>query len=374
MTVRLMVLGQGTTLGQARSDAVLLEALRQDPAFEVFGVTTTMPRLPARLRRQPLVDLVEAWALRSALRRAVATQGLPDAIVLPTTTAALLQPQRFLRRAALRFDTLAAENRPGPRGLVSRWLEGRALRHVPVFLPYSVSEPRAVARQRLLEGRQVAAFPTPIATIVGPSPERSSLKVVAYGANPDKKGLDWVIEAWRTANLPAGAQLHVAGIARAELDDFLHGKGLVLPHDVFVHGPLAHADFISLMRSASIYLAAARYEDFGIAPLEAMGCGALVVTMTSRGPFEASRTLRVAAPDLLTPYGDVAELAAALERALDMSEQSRSALVVALRDAVEYYSEANVLARDGRPLVEALRWLAQSAGACVPARRARGAA
>ena len=73
----------------------------------------------------------------------------------------------------------------------------------------------------------------------------------------------------------------------------------------------------ALYRGAAAYLCASHYESFPLPPLEAMACGAPVVTTANVGVLEYARDADNA---LIVPIGDVDAMAAALGRVLDEPE------------------------------------------------------
>src|SRR6202034_2883990 len=106
---------------------------------------------------------------------------------------------------------------------------------------------------------------------------------ITYAANPAKKGLDIVLDAWRRAVRP-GEELVVVGVEEREL----RGFGYALPPaGVRVVGMLAHEDYRALLRRARTYVCAARREDYGIAQLEALADGCMLVTTPSPGSYAA---------------------------------------------------------------------------------------
>jgi glycosyltransferase involved in cell wall biosynthesis len=81
---------------------------------------------------------------------------------------------------------------------------------------------------------------------------------------------------------------------------------------VQVAEPLAPAGFRELLSRAQLFLAAPRFEDYGIAALEALACGCLLVTTPSPGPYPALELARELDPRLVTD-----DLAVAIRVALD---------------------------------------------------------
>ena len=141
---------------------------------------------------------------------------------------------------------------------------------------------------------------------VAPSPQTGAprdIAAITYAANPQKKGLDRVLRAWAQART-GDEQLVVAG-ADLRLGDVA---------GVRVAGRLAPAEYRALLRRARVFVTAPRREDYGIAQLEALADGCLLVTTAAPGPYAALPLARALDPRLVT---DDAGLATALRAALD---------------------------------------------------------
>ena len=133
-----------------------------------------------------------------------------------------------------------------------------------------------------------------------PGPAERDVAAVTYAANPEKKGLDRVLAAWSAARRP-GEELWVCGTER-----FTDAPGVVRA------GSLAPAEFRALLRRSRVYVTAPRREDFGVAQLEALADGCVLVTTRSPGPYAA---LPLAAELDPRCVGD--DLAGGLRAALD---------------------------------------------------------
>jgi hypothetical protein len=83
--------------------------------------------------------------------------------------------------------------------------------------------------------------------------------------------------------------------------------------------------FRARLRHAWAYLAAARWEDWGQAPLEALADGALLATVPSGGPYEGLRLARRLDPSLVATEIDPAALAPAIRAAFEMPDERAAA-------------------------------------------------
>lgn len=255
------------------------------------------------VRTFALTDFGWARAARTAARAAI-EHARPDAVIYSTVTAALFGPVA----GALRFDALAASNRPGRHGLWQRPLERRVLARAKLLVPQSAAA---------LEGAgEITARVIVVPVAVAPSgplvPQaQRDIAAITYGANPDKKGLDRVLDAWAKAR-GDGEELVVAGL-----------DGLASRDGVRSVGMLAPGEYRALLRRARLYVTAPRREDYGVAQLEALADGCLLVSTPAPGPYEAlalARTFdeRLVGEDLAgairtaldDPRGDYAERAA----------------------------------------------------------------
>jgi glycosyltransferase involved in cell wall biosynthesis len=246
------------------------------------------------VRTLALTDLVWARAARAAAARGIAERQ-PRAVLYGAMGAALLWP----RPGAIRLDAPMAANRPGHHGLWQRPVERRRLRQASLLVPVSAltldetPEPRADA----------VVVPIPVepsgSRAAGGERERD-IAAIAYAANPHKKGLDRILRAWAAARRP-GEELWVAGVDPAPP---LEG--------VRWAGRLAANEYRALLRRARVFVAAPRREDYGIAQLEALADGCVLVTTTAPGPYAALELARELDPRLV---GD--DLARQLRTALD---------------------------------------------------------
>lgn len=343
-----LVVSLGSTFGLRAADEELTQSLRRAGA-SVALVSAAAAR-PRPVRTFALTDLT--WALAA---RGAATAGLaehrPRAVIYSTTTASLFWP----RPGAIRFDAPAAANRPGRHGLWQRPLERRRLARSPLLLPQSAGAlaelPGALAARArgraLVVGVPVepSGPPTPVA-------ERD-IAAIAYAANPAKKGIDRVLDAWSRARR-AEEELVLAGASQEELAR----AGVRLPVErssregVRMVGRLAPTEYRALLRRARVFVCAPRREDYGIAQLEALADGCALVTTFAPGGYVALPIARRLDPRLVCEDDDLNldDLAGALRAALDdplpdYFTRAREELAPYTREAVDRVVREELLSR-----------------------------
>jgi Glycosyl transferases group 1 len=326
----ILLLSLGTTLGWRAADAVFVDQLRRAGAS--VAATTVRIGASGRLRRAyPVTDLVEALAARRALRSALRRER-PRALVISSTTAAMLADVDDLPYA-VRLDAPARLNRPGAHNAGIHALERRALARARLVLPWS-----RAARDVLPEGAAPAiVVPPPVAPSGTPASDRERL-AVAYTPDVKAKGLDIVCAAWAESALE-DARLLVFGVEPDRAIAHLRRVGVPVPPGVEFLGKTPPGEFREALRRAHAYVGGARWEDFGMAPLEAFADGALLVTVPSGGPFEALAMARAIAPELVAEAVAPEPLAAAL----------RAAFALAPPEVERYRTEAARLIEPFRP-------------------------
>lgn len=298
-----LLVALGSTTGLRRAEDALAGSLGRAGASVVLARAEPQPDV----RTLAYTDLRWALAARRAAQAAL-REAEPRAVLYYTTTAALLWP----RPGAIRYDALAADNRPGRHGVWQRPLEARRLRQAPVVVPSSA------------DMRFPAGVVVPPAVDPSGPPLPRSIAAVTYAANPEKKGLDRVLAAWRTARR-AGEDLVVAGAEGADAEG------------VRFAGRLAPDAYRALLRRAKTFVCAPRWEDFGIAQLEALADGCRLVTTFAPGPYVAFPLAR--ALDARLVARDVPGLAQAIRTALDDPDPSYAERAMPL---VAPYSSAAV--------------------------------
>ncbi|MGH2850535.1 MAG: glycosyltransferase, partial [Solirubrobacteraceae bacterium] len=248
-----------------------------------------------------------------------------DAVIYSTITAALLAPVP----GAIRFDALSAANRPGRHGVWQRPRERALLRRAPLLVP--VSE-EALAGAPARHG-PVLVVPIAVAASGPPEPVRD-IAAITYAADARKKNLERVLAAWAAARRE-GEELVVAG-----------DPSLAAAEGVRAVGPLPRAEYRALVRRARVYVSAPRREEYGIAQLEALADGAILVAASPGPSYAALSIARAADPRLV---GD--DLAGAIRVALDDPLPGYGAAVAPL---LERFSPASVYRLVAERLLPAL--------------------
>jgi glycosyltransferase involved in cell wall biosynthesis len=284
--IDVLLVSLGSTAGLRAADAELAASLERAGARVVVSEATH----GKEMRTMALVDLGWALAARRATEAAL-REHQPRAIIYSATTAALLWP----RPGAIRFDAVSAANRPGRHGVWQRPLERRRLREATLLVPWSEG------------GLAEAPEPHPDAIVVpvpvepsGPTDGERDIAAITYAANPEKKGLDRVLAAWAQARRE-GEELVVAGHVEPVVAEGVRDVGRLPPDE-----------YRALLRRSRVFVTAPRREDYGIAQLEALADGCMLVTTEAPGPYAALPVARELDPRLVTD-----DLAAALRAALD---------------------------------------------------------
>jgi hypothetical protein len=302
-------------------------------AFAAAGArTVTVDTGPvSEVRTFMLTDLVQALAARRAAVRGIA-QHRPRTVVYCSITAALLWP----RPGVIWLDAIAAENRPGRHGIWQRAVEGRRLARAPLLLTMAADSLAPLRAGTRRAGPAVAAAEVVVPVAVQSSGAPAAVRdvdVVAYAADPVKRRLDFILETWRRARR-GEETLVVTGIDRASDVPGVRFTGRLPPDE-----------FRALLRRARVFVAASRREDFGIAQLEALADGAMLVTTPAPGPYPALALARELDPRLVSE-----DLAPALRAALDApspgyADRAAELLAPFSREAVTTTLDQHVLPR-----------------------------
>jgi glycosyltransferase involved in cell wall biosynthesis len=342
LSARVLIVSLGTTSGWLVNEAELCGSLRRlGVEHDVVRVRLGLQRHLRRTGIWTVVDAIEAAAARRALRRGLAA-GRPSAVIVLSTTAALLLPLRRLRSegipVAIRVDCPSSISRPGPQNAIQRALERRRLREATLAL--ATGQRSAVLLAPL--ARRVEVVPVPVEVGLGDAAESGPPRdVLTYAADPDNKGLDLVCRAWwALGSRTEGRLLHVTGVSPERGRRVLLRKGLAEPPGLRWHGPLPREEHLRLLRGAAAYVSASAWEGAGIAQLEALALGVPLVTTPSRGAYEAYGIAQGLEPSLLAARRDAGELTRALGAALELAPQSRRRYASAAAEGVRPFSRA----------------------------------
>jgi glycosyltransferase involved in cell wall biosynthesis len=327
VAVDVALLSASPTLGWRMADDAFAAQVRA--AGRTCAVVRVTQGLARHFKRHPaLTDLVEAAAAWHS--------SLPPsrAVVISSVTASF-----FVRPDvpyAIRFDAPAALNRPGWPGAWQRAIEPGVLRRADLLLPWSAE---AVAPY----GLEAVTLGVPVERI--PAAATRDITAVAYAGNPHKRGLELLAHAWR---LPG--RLVVGGIGAAEGRAWLARHGVAEPAGLEWAGVVPRADWLELLGRARLFVQASRFEDHGIAPLEALSAGAKLVSVPTPGPFPALGLARRLAPELIAAERSADALAAALAAgaALDdpgYAERADALLAPHRPEALQRTVEERVLPR-----------------------------
>jgi len=332
--IDVLIVSLGGTAGLREADAELAGSLRRAGA----AVEMVAAARPREWRTMAAIEL--AWALnaRRAARQGIAAFA-PRAVLYSSTTAALLGPAR----GAIRFDAPAAGNRPGRHGIWQRRTERARFEDAALLVPWS----EGGLAEAPAPHADAVVVPVPVAPsgLVG---ERD-IAAITYGANPEKKGLDRVLAAW-ARDARAGEELVVAGVDEAAgavwLQRAASPAGSAGARVRFA-GMLSRGGYRALLRRARVFVTAPRREDYGIAQLEALADGCMLVTTPSPGPYAALPIAHALDPRLVSPDLNVR---AALDEPSDgYAERAATALAAFSPQEVD-----RVVARDLLPLLRAL--------------------
>lgn len=283
-----LIVSAGDTFGWRVSERELAGAI------ERAGVSVRLVYAgPSRqVRTFMLTDFVQAAAARRVATRALSEHS-PDAVVYCSLTAALLWP----RPGAIWFDALAAENRRGRHGVWQRVIERRRIATAPLVLTMAESSLDPIPPGARPESILV---PVPVESS-GPMDGTRDVDVLVYAGDPEKRRLDFILATWQRARRE-GETLVVAGVDPPANP----------PVGVRFTGRLAPGAYRELLRRSRVFAAAPGREDYGIAPLEALADGCMLVTTPAQGPYPALALARALDRRLVNK-----DLAPALRAALD---------------------------------------------------------
>jgi glycosyltransferase involved in cell wall biosynthesis len=175
-----------------------------------------------------------------------------------------------------------------------------------VITPTQAIRRAVIARFRLPETR-VVAVPLAASEHFGPiaCPPPATPFFLFVGTLEPRKNISGLIEAWREVRQTHNIDLAIAGRARADFPPLAAEPGLRLL------GPVPDEDLPELYSTARAVVYPSFYEGFGLPVLEAMQCGAIVVTSRDPAIMEVADDAAIFAA-VFEDGGGTRELAATL--------------------------------------------------------------
>jgi mannosyltransferase len=277
----------------------------------MIGIAATGPGLPSDIPHIPLIRCFvlprDRWRVWHARRNTEMLLGL-------------ILRDVFHRRLKLLFTSAAQRHhKPFTKGLIARM---DAVVATSARAAAYLDRPATV----VMHGVDCDTF--------HPAPDRAALRtelglpdgllVGCFGRIRAQKGVDLLVDAVLRL-LPARAHVHVIFTGRVTDDQRDFHAGLVariaaagLTDRIRFLGELPWADVVRHYQALDLFVAPARWEGFGLTPLEAMACGVPVVAARV-GAFEA--LLLDGATGSLVPPGDADALTTALQGWIDDSER-----------------------------------------------------
>ena len=104
-----------------------------------------------------------------------------------------------------------------------------------------------------------------------------------------RKGLDILVKAWGMHH--KNKKLVVAGVNEEDGAAYLKKKSIKIPDNIEFAGMLRREEYLSMLAKSSFFISAARFEDFGIAVLEALSYEKPVAATPTLGPSEFLREI-----------------------------------------------------------------------------------
>jgi len=202
-----------------------------------------------------------------------------------------------------------------------------------------------VAEQLRVSREKIVAIPAAARSIFRPLPPNQTAEVrrklgveddflLYVGTIEPRKNLNVLLDAYRKIIGSAGLepQLVIAG-KKGWLTDDLFGRlrELGIKDRVHFTGYLPDNDLCALYSSCRIFIYPSKYEGFGLPPLEAMACGAVVIASSTPAVTEVVED----AACLVAP-GEVNELAEAMITLLRDENERRRLSAAGLKRALQF--------------------------------------
>lgn len=170
------------------------------------------------------------------------------------------------------------------------WLLRLGLAKIVLTLSEAVRQ--QAIRHFQLDPNKVIAIPLAAAPNLKPVPVQPPAEpyLLYVGALEPRKNLPMLVDAWRAIRARHKVRLVLAGRRREDGPKFEPGDGLELP------GPIPEDQLAALYSGAMAVVYPTHYEGFGLPVLEAMQCGAPVLTSTDESVVEVAGGAALHAP------------------------------------------------------------------------------
>jgi glycosyltransferase involved in cell wall biosynthesis len=150
-----------------------------------------------------------------------------------------------------------------------------------------------------------------------------------------RKGLDILVKAWR--GIHKDKKLIVTGIDELNAMHFLRKEGLEIPGNIEFVGMLNREKYLKILASSSYFISSSRWEDYGLAVVEALACGKVVISTPTPGPSELLRKID---QRLISPTFSPFELSNTIE--LYEKQIEKQEVQKRIRDIIEEYEYSAV--------------------------------
>lgn len=323
----------------AEGDAVTLLTFSSDAPFydldpRIEAKRLSLLRDSADAGRGLIANLKRLWRLRGAIRTSA-----PDVVIsfIDTTNVLTLLATRGLGVSVI----VSEHNDPAvaPLGLVWNFL--RRVTY-PLADGVVLLTERARSHYPASVREKAVVIPNPVAVPLessGGAPVIQRPAVMAMGRLSREKGFDILLRAFAKAREGRAVWSLVIlgeGTLRQELEKLAAELGV----KESVHMPGMVKNPYDYLRQADIFALSSRFEGFPVSLLEAMACGAAVVSFDcATGPREI---IRDGVDGVLVPPEDEEALAEAMGRLMD-GEGERRRLGEGAKRVVERYGIENVM-------------------------------
>jgi len=315
--------------------------------------------------RNILAAQVTAWAKRRRVPTAFTWLGpYHDPYLVADRERPFDAPPRYDRLIWTRGELLRrlpnARSVREVRDLVRNYRLHHPLRQARHLVPCSRFEADEMRRMGLtqpqtvvplwIDAEAMAAEPTVVPALDAPRPW-----ILFVGQLTPRKGYDVALSALPVivSRHPGASLLMVSGINEADRKTIESGSAAlgVAGHVRFL-GRLDDTSLVNLLRACDVYVTPTRYEGFGLTLLEAMACGAPVVSADA--PV-ANEIVRDGENGLLTLPGDPGSLAGAVLRLLEDPTLRERLREGGRRTCAEEYRPERLVARLEAAYAEATR-------------------